>query len=219
MSENALRYPKLDFYYQQYLTDENSATFIQGVSANYNIGSLERLATAGHRISRRASILALGFLGDFSCNEVMGRALVDQDRGVRMLADHGSREIWARQGTSSEQEVIHKLYRLIELSQMDEAIDAATDLLRSNPAIGEAWSQRAIAHCHQGYLEAAIEDCKEALNCNRFHFPAALGLAHCCLQVNDRSAALHSFRVALKINPDLDGVRQQVSHLERIIED
>ena len=65
------RYPMLDLFYQQYLTDESSADFIQAVSRNYGLGTLERLAQTGGRLTRRASILAIGFIGDFSANEVM----------------------------------------------------------------------------------------------------------------------------------------------------
>ena len=93
MSESDVRLPMLDLFYQQYLTDENSASFIHAISRNYSIGTLERLARFGSRLSRRASILAIGFLADFSANEVMGAALVDHDRAVRLLADHGIREI------------------------------------------------------------------------------------------------------------------------------
>ena len=33
------RYPMLDLFYQQYLTDESSADFIQAVSRNYGLGT------------------------------------------------------------------------------------------------------------------------------------------------------------------------------------
>lgn len=207
MSDTEIRYPMLDLFYQQYLTDENSASFIHAVSRNYTLGSLATLARYGNRVTRRASILAIGFLGEYSENQIMGEALVDADRAVRLLADHGIRQIWQRQGSIVQRQAIQKLYRLVAQSRMEETIDAATTLIEANPNIGEAWNQRAIAYCAEGEFEAAIEDCRETLNCNPFHFPAAMGLAHCCLQMDDAFTALDSFRLALKINPDLDGVR------------
>lgn len=219
MSENEVRYPKLDLLYQQYLTDEDSAAFIRSVSQSYSLGTIERLARFGGIVTRRASILAIGFLGDFSHNEILGTALADRDRAVRMLADHGIRHLWQRQGTSSQQVAVQRLYWLINQSRMSEAIDSATDLILENRVLGEAWNQRAIAFCAEGDFEAAIEDCQESLNCNRFHFPAAMGLAHCCLQMEDAFSALEGFRLALRINPDLEGVRGHVLHLERILEE
>jgi len=205
----------LELYYQQYLANESSADFIWAVSRNYNNATLMRLLEHGDRIARRASTLALGFLGDYSCNEAMGRALSDQDRAVRMLADHGIREIWGRQGTPAQQSVVQRLYRLNNQDRLEEVIDTATILINLNPDLGEAWNQRAIAYCAEGEFEAAIEDCRETLNCNRYHFPAAMGLAHCCLQLDNAPAALEGFRLALKLNPDLDGVRNHIQHLER----
>lgn len=218
MSESSLRYPQLDRFYQRFLTEENSADFIQAVSTKYNLASLERLVTGGGNISRRAAILAIGFLGDFSNNEVVGRALNDQDRAVRMLADHGIRELWQRQGTMAQQQLLKRIFRLVAQSQMEEAIMAATQLIEVNPEFSEAYSQRAIAFCALGDYEAGLVDCREALQFNRFHFPAAIGLAHCCMQIDEASGALAGYRLALNINPDLDSVRHQVSRLERMLE-
>ena len=218
MSESSLRYPQLDRFYQRFLTEENSADFILAVSTKYNLASLERLATGGGNISRRAAILAIGFLGDFSNNEVVGRALNDQDRAVRMLADHGIRELWQRQGTMAQQQLLKRIFRLVAQSQMEEAIMAATQLIEVNPEFSEAYSQRAIAFCALGDYEAGLVDCREALQFNRFHFPAAIGLAHCCMQIDEASGALAGYRLALNINPDLDSVRHQVSRLERMLE-
>jgi tetratricopeptide (TPR) repeat protein len=120
-----------------------------------------------------------------------------------------------RQGTPAQQLAVQRLYRLNNQDQLHEVIDLATILISQNPELGEAWNQRALAYCAEGEFEAAIEDCQETLNCNRYHFPAAMGLAHCCLQLDDASAALEGFRLALRINPDLDGVRNHIQHLER----
>ena len=218
MSESHLRYPMLDKFYQQFLTEENSADFIQSVARTYNLVTLERLAHYGVPVTRRAAVLAIGFLGSFDNNESMGRALNDSDRAVRMLADHGIRQLWQRQGSPAEQRQIQRVYRLVDESQMNVVIDQTSSMIDSNPLLGEAWSQRAIAYCAEGDFQAAIVDCREALNCNRFHFPAAIGLAHCCLQLEEASGALAGFRLALNINPELEGVRRQISKLEKLLE-
>jgi len=215
MSESPVRYPLLDRLYQQYLEHENSAEFIRSVSASYTLGSICRLAQHGKTLSRRAAVLTIGFLGDYSQNEIMGRALCDSDRAVRMLADHGIRDIWSRQGSPEHQAAIQKLYQLISRHRMHEAIELANRILSEDETISEAWNQRAIALCAEGEVIGAVEDCCEALNCNAFHFPAAIGMAHCCLQLDDMSGALSGFRLALKINPDLEDVRTHIHQLER----
>ena len=215
MSEAPIRFPLLDKLYQQYLEHENSAEFIRLVSESYNLGSISRLAVFGQTISRRAAILTIGFIGDCSYNEVMGQSLNDSDRAVRMLADHGIRDIWSRQGTPAQQASIQKLYQYIARHRMHEAIELANQLLFEDQTLSEAWNQRAIALCAEGDVVGAVEDCCEALNWNRYHFPAAVGMAHCCLQLDDMSGALSGFRLALKINPDLEDVRTHIHQLER----
>jgi tetratricopeptide (TPR) repeat protein len=204
--------------YQQYLNDENSAKFIQAISGSYNMGSLHRLARYGDFTSRRAAVLAIGFVGNYGSNEVMGAALLDKDRAVRLLADHGIRQLWQRQGTPAHQQALGHLYRLVSQNRLDEAVDESTLLIAFNAELGEAWNQRAIALCAMGEYESAIEDCRQSLNCNRFHFPAAMGMGHCLLQLDDAYSALECFRLALAINPDLEGVRNHISHLERTLE-
>jgi hypothetical protein len=46
-----------------------------------------------------------------------------------------------------------------------------------------------------------------------------MGMAHCFLKLDYASQALSGFRLALQINPDLEGVRSQVTHLERLLKE
>ena len=78
------RLPFLALLYQQYLANQDSAAFIRKVSQAYTQGTLERLASHGGPDVRRSAVLALGFLGDYDANHAMGRALVDDDRTVRI---------------------------------------------------------------------------------------------------------------------------------------
>ena len=217
MSEHSVRYSMLDRFYQQYLTDENTARYLQQVSDRYTLPTLERLAHTGNRMTRRAAVLAVGFLGDFAQNETLGRALVDRDRAVRLLADLNIRRIWFRQGRVGHRALLVQLEQWNLVDRPDDVIDHATDLLRYDGGIGEAWNQRAIAWSSLGEYGRAVADCRETLNCNRYHFVAAVGMGQCCMELEDRQSALECFRLALTINPDLEGLRGQIRHLEKIL--
>ena len=78
------RCPLIDRLYMQYLDDEDSAGFIAAVSRHYLPSSLERLAECGQQISRRAAVLALGFVGRYESNSVLGQALHDSDILARL---------------------------------------------------------------------------------------------------------------------------------------
>jgi tetratricopeptide (TPR) repeat protein len=162
--------------------------------------------------------MAVGFLGDYSHNSILGRALNDHDRGVRLLADSGIRQLWRRDGNRLQQERMARLCRLNQNDQYAEAIQEATALIDEAAHIAEAWNQRAVAQFAQKRFEEAANDCHQTLELNAYHFGAAVGMAHCYLQLDEPFAALENFRRALALNPDLEDVRGHVDLLERTLE-
>ena len=190
MPDNSIRYPKLSKFYQQFLSEEDSAQFIKSVSETYTTGTLKRLYERGGRLTRRAAILAIGFLGDYSLNETMGKALSDDDRAVRLLAEHNIRQLWNRQGSSAERSAILRLTTLNASHQSEDVVRIANQLLHRNNGLGEAFNQRAIAHSAIGEHQKSIEDCRLTLECNQFHFPAAIGMGQGYLKLNNAFTAL-----------------------------
>jgi tetratricopeptide (TPR) repeat protein len=212
------RQPLLARLYHRYLEDENSAAFVAAVSRHYLPCSLERLASGGDHVARRASIMALGFLGDYTHNAVLGRALIDRDRGVRLLADNGIRALWRRDGNLEHRQQLARICRLNCGSQYDEAVDEANVLIDDAPWFAEAWNQRGIGLFAQRRFDAAANDCQQTLELNPFHFGAAVGMAHCYLELDEPMAALENFRRAIQLHPDLEDVRVQIDYLQRTLE-
>lgn len=210
--------PLLERLYHRYLEDENSAAFVSAVSQHYLPSTLERLADGGDHVSRRASIMALGFLGDYTHNNALGRALVDRDRGVRLLADNGIRALWRRDGNIRQRQQLARICRLNHGSQYEQAMLEATELIDDAPWFAEAWNQRGIGYFALRQFEDAANDCHQTLELNAYHFGAAVGMAHCYLELDEPLAALENFRRALRLNPDLEDVRAQIEYLQRAME-
>ena len=103
--------------------------------------------------------------------------------------------------------------------QYHDAMRLATALIQAAPWFAEVWNQRALAHFNCGEFDESIRDCHQTLEINPYHFPAATGLGKCYLQLNNRAAALESFRRALRLNPSLDGVRAHVVYLQRALKE
>jgi tetratricopeptide (TPR) repeat protein len=219
VSSDRLRSPALTALYQKYLDDQDSAGFIRRVSGAYTSGTLQRLGEHDRREVRRAAVLALGFLGDYEVNHTMGRALHDEDRTVRMLAENGIRSVWNRCGSPSHRRQLAIIIRLNSAQQFNEAVAQASKLVEKTPGLAEAWNQRAIARFGLGQYAQSIRDCHQALELNPYHFAAASGMGQAYLQLGNPVSALESFRRALRLNPGLDGVRAQVVRLTRMIED
>ena len=211
------RIPLINDFYHQYLIDQKSTTFIRNVSKHYTIGTLERLAGHNQRLTRRAAVLAIGLVGDFDSNATLGRALVDSDRGVRMIADNGIRLLWCRWGTSSQRRRLNTVIRMNSAHRHTEAVRLASQLIDTAGELSEAWNQRAVAYFNLGLFEASIRDYQQTLDMNPYHFVAAAGMGQCQLKLNDRRSALESFRWAMRLNPGLETARAQVLHLERML--
>lgn len=212
---NDPRRTAIERLYHRYLETENTAAFVKAVSERYLLSTLERLATGGGHVLRRAATMAVGFLGDYSHNSILGRALNDDDRGVRLLADSGIRQLWRRDGNRSQQERMGRLCRLNQNDQYSEAIREATALIDEAAHFAEAWNQRAVAQFAQKRYEEAANDCHQTLELNAYHFGAAVGMGHCYLEMDEPFAALECFRRALNLNPDLEEVRAQINSLQR----
>ncbi len=219
MEEPSLQMPRIVAVYGKYLDDQDSATFVKEVAKHYTCASLERLSVIGDSSARRAAILALGFMGDYTSNSVVGRALNDRDRGVRTIAENGIRELWCRVGSREQRLTLRNLVRLNKSKQYEEAIRIATKLIHESPWIAEAWCQRGTAHYHLEQYDSAIRNCHQALEINPYHFTAAAGMGQCYLYQENPVAALDSFRRALRLNPNMEEVRAHVIKLQRSIRD
>jgi tetratricopeptide (TPR) repeat protein len=213
------RTPVINDFYEQYLRGQDQAAFAKQVAGHYEIPTLERLAASGERMSRRASVFALGLLADYESNAVVGRALNDNDRGVRTLADHAIRAMWLRCGSPTERKKLAQIVKLNAAQRHEEAIQHSNQLIERAPWLAEVWNQRAVAFYSTGRYHESINDCVQALELNPYHFGAAAGMGQCHLQLGDRPAALETFRRALRLNPGLEGVRAQVVYLQRTLKE
>ncbi|HEX4129326.1 MAG TPA: tetratricopeptide repeat protein [Pirellulales bacterium] len=209
------RVAALERFYHTYLADQDSAEFIRRVALRYRCGTLERLAKIGPRLTRRAAVLALGFLGAYESNAVLGRALQDEDRGVRTLAETALRNVWCRDGSAEQQRVLESVIRLNAARSFDDAVHRANTLLAEAPDLAEAWNQRAIAYYGLGRYADSIRDCRRTVELNPYHFGAVAGMGQCFLYQGNLLYALESFRRALELNPNLEAIRANVAMLER----
>lgn len=143
----------------------------------------------------------------------------DGDRVVRLLAENSIRELWCRDGSEQQRHALQCIIRLNNAHRFDHAARDATCLIQEANGFSEAWNQRAIAYYQLERFSDSMRDCQEALERNPYHFPAAIGMGHCHLELFDAVAALEGFRLALSINPDMENVRAQVGYLQRTLED
>ncbi|MCH8840832.1 MAG: tetratricopeptide repeat protein [Planctomycetes bacterium] len=219
MSQDHRHRPLLVHDYERYLVDQDVDLYLRRVSSRYTVGGLERVATSADRAARRGAVLALGRLAEYRSNVALGRALVDSDRGVRVLAEHGIRRLWQPIGTASQKQHLVGIGLHLEVKNYDRAAQLSTAMVEDAPWIAEAWYYRGKAFFHLEQHEAATRDCHQALEINAYHFMAASVMGQAYLLLGDPVSALDSFRRALRLNPNMEEVRAQVIHLQRSLKD
>ncbi len=217
MSTKRPRVPQIEKAFRRYLSEEDSAGFIRSVSSQYSEPTLQRLVLEGRRGTRRAAVMALGFFGTFRSNSLLGKALHDRDRAVRLLAENGIHSIWRRAVGENMYREIKAVEWLNYSHRYEDASRKSIRMTEAAPFFAEAWNQRALAHFGLGDFDASIEGCEQTIELNPYHFLAASGMGHCYLKKSDPTQALNFFRMALELNPGLEGVRSQIDRLQRTL--
>ena len=219
MSRDYSHRPLLVYHYERYQIDQNIGSYIRSVTNSYTVGGLERLVASGETVARRGAVLALGRLADYRANTVLGRALVDHDRGVRILAETSIQQVWMRIGTATQQRHLTAIREQLDDKDFERAAQLSTALAEDAPWIAQAWYYRGLAFLRMEQAEAASRDCHQALEVNAYHFLAASTMGQAYLHLNDSISALDCFRRALRLNPNMEEVRAQVIHLQRSLRD
>ena len=219
MEDRATRYSILLTFYQRYLNDGETAQFIAAVARRYSVATLHRLAASGDKFSKRAAALALGLLGDMRCNPVLGPLLRSRDRKLRLVVDDALRAISAREGTAAQRQQLERIVRCNECGNFERSVDLATQLIDTTGGTAETYHQRSLALFQLDAISQAIDDCRQSLRLNPFHYAAMVGLGHCHLELGDLLESLFWFRQALDVYPDLETVRMQVRRLEKAIQE
>ncbi len=219
MSNFKPREPILLDLYRRFQQNHDTVRFVFAVSSHYGSGTLERLAVHEACEMRQAAVLALGFIGDYVVNHTVCMALQDEDRMVRVLAGKACRRVWNRDGDSSQRRRLSDTIRLNAARRSRDAIEKASLLIDEASWFAEAWYQRGAARFQLEDLPRALLDWKQTLELNPYHFVAATAMGTAYTRQNDPVAALESLRRALRLNPNLDNVRDQVVQIVRQIEE
>jgi tetratricopeptide (TPR) repeat protein len=184
------------------------------VAEFYTEATLERLLCSYDPVCRRAAVLALGLIGTMEGNDVLSHRLYDDDPLVRQLAGDALWAVWFR---AAGKEHCEQLQQIVGGPNPRTVLRDLDVLISRTGDYAEAYNQRAILYYKLGEFRRAAADCERALKLNPHHYGAAAGMAQCYLKLNRPRAALHAFRAALEINPNLDDVDQAVKTLEELL--
>jgi tetratricopeptide (TPR) repeat protein len=207
--------PVLLGYYESFLESQDIDTFLQNILARYNDSTLLRLLESSQVEARRASVLALGLMGGPQCNGPVAARMKDSDPVVRRFAENALWGIWFRSDSPANNEELTAVRNLLTEERFEEAMIRVNALIAKAPQFAEAWNQRAILHFTRGDLQKSVDDCREVVKRNPYHFGAMSGMAQSLMKLGKPNEALDVFKTQIKIQPHNEAVQAAIDSLER----
>lgn len=127
--------------------------------------------------------------------------LKNADETVRQHATAKLWRLWFQQKGILGLEGLQRAQFLSEMGEWAEAEAILTELIRDMPDFAEAWNQRAVLYYVLKQYRKSLEDCQMVVQLNPIHFGALHGMGLCHAALGDYTAAIHSFRQALEVQP------------------
>jgi tetratricopeptide (TPR) repeat protein len=167
---------------------------------------------------RRAAIARLGEIGVMADVKPLLAALRDDDEEARAEAERAIWRIWSRSGDAEVDALFQTGVEQMASGDLEAAIATFSRVIERAPQFAEGWNKRATVYFLAGDLRRSLADCDEVMKRNPDHFGALSGYALIYARLEYYERALDYSRRALSINPNLDGVRDNIEALERLIQ-
>lgn len=179
----------------------------------------EALLALEHPVSyqRLAALQQLGRSGTMAdAGAVLGR-LHDGQAEVREAAAAAAWQIWGRSGDTAVDALYAKGVTQMQAGEVFEALETFEQVIRRKPDFAEGWNKRATVLYALGRFEESLRDCVEVFKRNPQHFGALSGAGQIYLQLGQWRQALTHFRLAVAVNPNLEGPAQIIPLIEERI--
>jgi tetratricopeptide (TPR) repeat protein len=179
--------------------------------------AVQRLSHAAAQ-TRREATDRLGEVGIMADVPPLLKALRDSDEDTRHHAEQAIWRIWARSGNPEADRLYQTGIEQMNAGELQQAIVTFTRIIELKPDFAEGWNKRATLYFLVGDLRKSLADCDEVMKRNPYHFGALSGYALIYTRLEYYDRALEYSRRALEVNPNLDGVKQNIELLERLVE-
>lgn len=202
-----------------FTNDVDDDNLTQVLSSKYEVNDLVHYLENEDPLVVRSAATALGFIGDMNIVDVLAEHLKNRDRRASINVETALWNIWSRSGNDEVDQMLNAGKKHIENEKFSEAIEQFTEIIEIAPDFAEGYNQRAIVGFVLGEWENALEDCKQTVRLNPYHFGAYAGMGHVYLRLGEIEDAIESYKQALTINPNLYSIAKAIIQLRRVLEE
>ncbi len=202
-----------------YTNDVDEDNLRQVLSSKYTEDDLVNYLENEDILVARAAATALGLIGSMDTVPVLVKNLKNNDYRATINSETSLWNIWSRSGDDDVDEMLNTGKKEIENENFSEAIEQFSSVIEAAPTFAEGYNQRAIACFVIGEWERAIEDCKQTVKLNPYHFGAYAGMGHAYLRLGEIGEAIEAYQQALTINPNLISIAKVIMQLRRVLEE
>lgn len=129
------------------------------------------------------------------------------------LLESSIRHVWARTERHEASFLLTQAIAAMHRGALDDALDRLDQVVALAPDLVAGWNLRATVHYLRDDYPAALSDIAITLSLEPRHFGAWAGLGLIMLELDRKDAALSAFETALRFNPHLSEVREDVRAL------
>jgi Flp pilus assembly protein TadD len=167
--------------------------------------------------TRAGACAVLGELGTPGDLPQLLAALYDPDASVRQAAEGAIWQVWGRSGNQATDRLFERGLTQMQSGDLPAAVETFGRVIGMNPDFAEGWNKRATIYFLLGEDDLSLKDCAEVLKRNPQHFGVLSGYGQIYLRKGDLERALDYFRRALTINPNMQGVRNSIELIEKVL--
>jgi tetratricopeptide (TPR) repeat protein len=169
--------------------------------------------------ARAEAVAWLAANGRMADQPLLLQRLRDEDEDVRANAERGLWELWMRSGDPRIDRALAEGTVLMQAGRLEEAIAIFSEIIRRKPAFAEGWNKRATAWFLAGDYRRSLADCAEVMKRNPQHFGALSGYGQIYFRLEQYSKAIAYWRRALQVNPNLDGVEDNIEDAQQLLKE
>ena len=165
---------------------------------------------------RHAAVKRLHAIGRPPDGNALAKLLFDADADNRAAAEAAMWSVWSRSGDPQIDALFKKGVAQMNRAEAEAAVATFTEVIRRKPDFAEGWNKRATVYFFMKKFRESLADCGEVMKRNPLHFGALSGYGQIYAQMDEFDKALEYFERAIAINPNMDGVAQNIVAIRQL---